>query len=116
MNQLLIQIKSNFHSDKYTPQQMIEALFNEFNGPKSKLTATIKGLLLSSLGLLSDLYPTAFTNPIDYSKRLAESYGRELGAEFESKNDPNAQVIEGCFVGLRYFLNNFNECFTHNNK
>jgi hypothetical protein len=120
MNELLL-TKSNWQSQQYSPQQMVQALFNELNGPKSKLTATIRGLLLSSLGLLSDLHPAVLIAEPTVSKKLAALYTQALGEEFDTKKDvhsaatsPSYKLTEGCFIGLRYFLNNFNECYSEN--
>lgn len=97
---------------EYSPPHVIIAqLFAQINVSKSKLSQSMKGHLLSTLGLLSELCEEEFRRHIDHARSLADLYGRSLIDEMEGSKDPHRKVIEGCLIGLKHFLLSFNDQF-----
>lgn len=86
------------------PRDIIQQLFNEIGVSKSKLSQTMRGNLLATLGLLSELHESEFRRSPEFARNLANLYGRALTDEFESAREPNRRVIEGCLIGLKHFL------------
>ena len=61
---------------EYTPpRDIIQQLFREINVSKSKLSQTMRGNLLSTLGLLSELFEAEFRRQPELVRELADLYG-----------------------------------------
>ena len=68
-----------------------------------------QGKLYSTLGLLSDVYPNEFTDT--QIKLLAQRYVRTVETELKSQREVQKKLIEGIFLGLASFLNNFSHMY-----
>lgn len=61
----------------------------------------MRGMMLSTLGLYSEYYPTLFAaNREEYAKKLYMILGKALTEDMKKADDYNNQVIEGGLEGL----------------
>jgi hypothetical protein len=97
--------------DYTPPRDIVGQMFREIGVSKSKLTQSMRGSLLSTLGLLSELCEEEFRRQPAHARELADMYGRALQDELESNREPHRKVIEGCLIGLKHFLFHFAELF-----
>jgi len=74
------------------PRDIIGQMFREINVSKSKLTQSMRGTLLATLGLLSELFPEEFSRQPQQARELADMYGRALMDEMEASKEPNRKV------------------------
>jgi hypothetical protein len=105
---------SNSNSNKATDDEyfishpaLINSLFFELNMTKSKLPASVRGLIFSTLGFLSEMYPDAFAaanihpNVAVKQEDVSSSDGKESRAE--GKNPISLAMM--CMHALEHEMN-----------
>eukprot|EP00457_Paulinella_chromatophora_P020097 gb/GEZN01022008.1/.p1 GENE.gb/GEZN01022008.1/~~gb/GEZN01022008.1/.p1 ORF type:complete len:212 (+),score=36.94 gb/GEZN01022008.1/:28-636(+) len=112
--QLLLQMKLELRGQDHfvEPQDLIKTLFQELQLAKSKLAQSVRGQILATLGLLSELHPAQFSPT--QSQKLAILYMETLNSEMKAgpaSQSLQRQLVKGVFQGLKHFLHNFAEYF-----
>ena len=84
-------------------------LFAELGRKKSALSATVRGLLYSSLGGLAARFPAWMQKD---AAKVAETLCRALQEELESTKEPSTPILVGTMRGLTDFLTTFSSELT----
>eukprot|EP01083_Nonionella_stella_P159936 522306_1 len=99
-------ILKNDQPDGMPMQNIVESFLRQLKTARSKISGTVRGHFLATLGLLAERHTDLALWKLR-APELALRYTKALELERTEVRDVQRQVVEGIFRGLRHFLVDF---------